>query len=144
MKRIKKLHIRFVLALLLLALAAVAQASPQRPALIRDTDKAEGKDEPEANKPKEYNPLMAEKNINVGNFYFKKKNYIAAIQRYLEAIEYQPSSFEAYEALARAYEKNGEIEKAIHAYRDFISKNPESPKSSKFRAKLARLEKKQS
>jgi tetratricopeptide (TPR) repeat protein len=113
----------------------------QRPALIRDTDTAEGKEEAEAEKPKEYNPLLATQNLNVGNFYYKKKNYQAAIQRYLEAIAYQPGFVAAYEALVRTYDKEGTPSKTIQVLKDFISKNPDSPKARDFRARLAKLEK---
>jgi tetratricopeptide (TPR) repeat protein len=130
--------------LLSLTLPAFSQShNSGRPELIRDTDAAEGKETAgDAATPKEPNPMLAEQNINIGDFYLKKKNYAAAIQRYLEAIEYQPSLIRAYEALARAYEKNGEPAKAINAYKDFIQKNPDSPKSVEFRTKLAKLEKK--
>jgi len=117
------------------------QAPPRQPALIRDTDKAEGKDESPADKPKDRDPLQSEKSIQIGDYYFKKKNYAAAIQRYLDAIEYQPDSIAAYEALGRAYEKKGESLKALEVYRDFLRKNPDSPKASEFRLKIARLEK---
>jgi len=134
----------FFLSVSLSSWPAAAQQSPpsRRPALIRDTDKAEGKEEADANQPKEFNPLLAAKNLKVGDFYFKKKNYIAAIQRYAEAIEYQPNLTEAYEALGRAYEKNGDPAKAVNTYKDFIQKNPDSPKVAEFRVKLAKLEKK--
>ncbi len=122
--------------------AALRSQSAPKPELIRDTDIAERKESVADSTPKERNPLLAEKNIDIGNFYFKKKNYAAAIQRYLDAIEYHPGSLRAYEALARAYEKNDEIPKAIEACRDFILKNPDSPKAAEFRSKLIELEKK--
>lgn len=114
----------------------------QKPALIRDTDVAEGKDNTETAKPKKPDPLLFEQNINIGNFYFKKKNYDGAIQRYLDAIEYQPDSAKAHEALARAYEKNGEKDNAIETYRKFIEKYPDSPQCAMFRKRIEKLEKK--
>jgi len=119
--------------------APQSQSRPARPGLIRDTDKAEGKDEAEANKPKEYNPLEAERNFRVGDFYLKKKNYAAAIQRYLEAIGYQPNLVKAYDVLGKVYEKTGDTDKAKQLYRDFLQKNPESSKVTEFRARLAKL-----
>lgn len=120
-----------------------SQSGPSRkPVLIRDTAAAEEKKESEAEPAKEYNPMLADQNISIGNFYLKRKNYSAAIQRFLSALEYQPDSLPAWEALARAYEKSGDRAKAIQTYRDFIEKNPDSPKSAQFRAKLAKLEKK--
>ena len=116
--------------------------SSGEPRLIRDTDIAEGKDSAEAEAPKEPNPLLAERNVNIGNYYLKQKNYAAAIQRFLEAIDYKSDLIKAYEGLAQAYEKNGEIHKAIDAYKGFLEKNPDSPKASEFRTKVAKLEKK--
>ena len=67
----------------------------QKPGLIRDTDVADGVETaPEIKGP---DPLLCEKNIKIGDFYYKKKNYVAAIRRYLDAIEYQTNSVRAYE-----------------------------------------------
>ena len=132
-----------VLLLLSGALPSVAQTpNSRKPELIRDTDIAEGNDGVDTTKPKEPNPVLAEQNVNIGNFYFKRKNYSAAIQRYHEAIEYQPNSIPAHEALARAYVKSGDIAKAMDTYKSFLEKYPDSPKCPDFRAKLAKLENK--
>jgi tetratricopeptide (TPR) repeat protein len=117
------------------------QTPPNRPALIRDTDKAEGKEE-EATKEKTYNPIEAEKSVKIGDFYFKKKNYTAAIQRYVEALEYHPTLSVAYENLGKAYEKSNNYEKALEVYRDYVQKNPSSGKVPEFQSRIARLEKK--
>ncbi len=111
--------------------------------MIRDTDTAEGKEAPDVEKEKPYDPLMAEKSIKIGDFYLKKKNYTAAIERYLEALQYQPDRWEAFDALGRTYEKNGEPAKAGAIYQEYINKNPESPKVPEVRSRLAKLEKRQ-
>jgi len=123
------------------AAAVWPQTSPNRPALIRDTDKAEGKEE-EATKEKTYNPMEAEKSVKIGDFYFKKKNYTAAIQRYVEALEYHPTFSVAYENLGKAYEKSNNYQKALEVYRDYVEKNPSSGKVPEFQSRIARLEKK--
>jgi tetratricopeptide (TPR) repeat protein len=133
----------FVLLYSTLSAAVIAQ-SPQGPSLIRDTDIAEGKNETEKPVVKEPNPKLAKQSINIGNLYLKQKNFAGAIQRFLNAIEYKKDSFEAYEGLVRAYEKNGEIFKAINACKDFLEKNPDSLKASEFRKRLAKYEKKSS
>jgi outer membrane protein assembly factor BamD (BamD/ComL family) len=130
----------FLLLFSSLSAAADAQSS-QEPRLIRDTDIAEGEEKTETPAVKEPNPKLAERDVTIGNFYMKKKNYAAAIQRFLEAIEYKKDSPQAYEGLIRAYEKNGEIRNAINACKGFLEKNPDSPKASEFRKKLAKLEK---
>jgi tetratricopeptide (TPR) repeat protein len=132
-----------ILSLLFWILPALAQTQNARkpPVLIKDTDIAEGIEHEEEAEPKELNPLLAKENLEIGDFYYKRKNYRAAIHRYLEALEYQPDLIKAFEALARAYEKNDEIDKAIDTYKDFLEKYPDSPKVSDFRSKLANLEK---
>jgi Tfp pilus assembly protein PilF len=132
-----------IFLLLLWSLPAIAQAqNSRRPALIRDTDVAEGKDNTDAVKPKEPNSKLAEINIDIGNFYLKKRNFSAAIERFTEAIEYQPDSVQAWGALAHAYEKKGDKNKAIETYNGFIKKYPDSPKCDEFRGKISKLGKK--
>ena len=132
-----------VIVIPVFSLAVPAGKSAQKPpVLIRDTGVADGKVDAETVKKKEYNPLQAAENLKIGDFYLKRKNYPAAIQRYLEAIEYQPNLVSAYDALGRAYEKSGANEKALAVYRDFLKKYPDSPKSSDFMSRSARLEKK--
>jgi tetratricopeptide (TPR) repeat protein len=142
MKHFQTLFVLFSLLLVLLSLPAFAQSNNSRkPELIRDTDIAEGKDVSEAPKAKEQDPVLSKQSINIGNFYLRQKNYAAAIERYLEAIEYQTNSMRAYDALAQAYERNGDITKAISTCKTFIEKNPNSPKASEFRTRIAKLEK---
>jgi tetratricopeptide (TPR) repeat protein len=143
MKRSQAFLIVFFLLPLSFTLPAFAQSKNSRkPELIIDLDVAEGKDTAETPAVKERDPKLAKQNIGVGDYYFKSGNYAAAIQRYLEALEYQPDSIPGLEALARAYEKNGEIAKAIAAYKNFIDKNPDLPSTHECRIKLAKLEKK--
>ncbi len=138
---------RFLACLLLILLSLVGagfirQAPPKKPpSLIRDTGVAEGKTEAEAVVKKEYNPMLAEQNLKIGNFYFKKGNYDAAIPRFQDAIEYQPSLIAAYDALGRAYEKKGDKARAIAVYKDFVTKYPDSSKVSDFKSRASRLEK---
>lgn len=112
----------------------------RKPRIIRDTDVAEETMESEAPAVKEPSPELSRQSISIGNFYLKKKNYAAAIQRFLEAIEYQPDSGDAYDALARAYERNGEPSKAAEAYRRFMIDHPGSDKVAEFRERLQKLE----
>jgi tetratricopeptide (TPR) repeat protein len=143
MKQSQILSIFFSLLLFFAVFPCLAQPQVSRkPALIRDTDVAEGKEDAKEIKVKEQNPALAEQNLKIGNFYYKQKNYSAAIQRYLDALEYQQNSILAQEALARAYEKNGEISKAIQILKILIEKNPDLSKSPEIRTKIIQLEKK--
>ncbi|MFH1575185.1 MAG: tetratricopeptide repeat protein [Acidobacteriota bacterium] len=138
----KRIIIWVCLAAWLQPAGLFARPAPQKPKLIRDTAVAEGLEETEAGKEKIYNPMLAEKSVGIGDFYFKKKNYDAAIERYLEALEYQPNRIDAFEALGKAYEKKGEPDKAAAVYRDFVEKYPASSKVPDFQSKIAKLEKK--
>lgn len=157
-------HSRVILIIvsipLFLSFPVSGQSSPDgRPAIIRDTDIAEGIEA--VKEPKELNPDEAKKNIDVGNYYRKKKNYVAAIRRYLTAIEYQPDSDKAYKSLVKAYEslveayesvdrtqaslleaegKHGKISSAIDAFTDFLSVYPDSVKCGDFRKMITKLE----
>jgi len=143
MKQSQILLLIFPLLLFFAVFPSIAQPQvSRRPALIRDTDIAEGKEDAEEKKVIEPNPALAKQNLEIGNLYLKKKNYSAAIQRYLDALEYQQNSILVHEALAKAYEKNGEISKAIRTLKTLIEKNPDLSKSPKIRNKIIQLEKK--
>jgi len=132
-----------LMVILVTAVGGYTQSRPSKPTLIRDTATAEGKEEADAKeKEKVLSPLEAEKNLKVGDFYFKKKNYSAAIQRYLQALQHQPNLIRAYESLGKAYEKNGEHSKALNVYKDFLQKYPDSPKAPDFQSRISDLEKK--
>jgi len=142
MQRAENLVIFLALALTAFNGAAFGQAAAQKPpVLIRDTAVAEGKTDAETVIKKEYNPMRAAESLKIGDFYLKRKNYVAAIERYLEALEYQPGLIAAHDALGRAYEKSGSRDKALAVYRNVVQKFPDSPKAAEFKSRIARLEK---
>jgi tetratricopeptide (TPR) repeat protein len=134
---------RLILSALVITGIGIAQELPKKPpVLIRDTDVAEGKTDAETAKKKEYSPVKAQADLKVGDYYYKQGNYAAAISRYQEAIEYQPSLVEAFEGLGRTYEKKGDKEKALAVYKSFLKNFPDSPKAQEFQTLCAKLEKK--
>jgi len=113
----------------------------RKPVLIWDTDIAEGK-EPEPETAREPSPAKSKENLDIGNIYFKRQNYAGAISRYIEAIAWQENSIPAHEALVRAYERTGDIAKAIQTLEAVIERNPDSPKNRGFQSKITSLRKK--
>jgi Tfp pilus assembly protein PilF len=140
MKHHKKLLICAIPLLFSLTASGSQQSKPAlKPELIIDTDVADATEGDQPEKPKERNPFKADQNISIGKDYLRQKNYVAAVSRFLEALEYQPDSIPAHEALGKAYEKNGDTDKALELYNKFIKDNPDSPKTTDFRAKIAKL-----
>jgi tetratricopeptide (TPR) repeat protein len=97
-------------------------------------------EEDEALIPKEYsfNPLQAEKELNVGNFYFKKGSYKAAAGRFRESAKWNPGFAEAWFRLGEAEEKLKDKRAAEEAYRKFIELAPNDRRSQGLRKNLAR------
>ena len=91
-----------------------------------------------------WNPHKAQKDIEVGEFYFKRKNYHAAEERYREALEYKPGDAIATYRLAEVLEAEGQSAEAVKNYQDYLK----IPSNGKFTADakkaLARLEAKTS
>lgn len=86
-----------------------------------------------------FSPYLAEKNVEVGTFYLKKKNYDAAIERFLDAIRYQSNHARAHRLLAEALEKKGEKADAIAYYEKYLVILPSADDAGKVRKRIHRL-----
>lgn len=101
-------------------------------------------EEDESVKPRIYpfNPLEAERNVKVGNFYMHQGNvrgYRAAVGRYEDATKYNPSSAEAFFRLGEAEEKLKHADKAKAAFQRAVKLAPDSKFGRDARKKLAAL-----
>lgn len=109
-------------------------------------------EEDEAYKQREYafNPLQAEQEFRVGEFYYRKGSWKAAVGRYEEAVKWNPRFAEAWWKLALAYEKlAGEqaqaeasrkyLEAARQALEKFLELNPKGKQASEALRRLERL-----
>jgi tetratricopeptide (TPR) repeat protein len=96
-------------------------------------------DEALVDKPCVLNPLEAGRNIETGNFYYKKAKYGAAANRYRSATCWDPSSAEAFLKLGEADEKlhnsNGERE----AFEKYLSLAPQAKNAAEIKKKIAKL-----
>ena len=88
-----------------------------------------------------FNPLQAEKEVRVGNFYYKKGSYRAAALRYEEATKWNPGLAEAYRRLGYALAKNEEWSKASSAWRKALELEPEAKESRDIRKQLEKAAK---
>lgn len=78
-----------------------------------------------------YNPHRAMKNVEVGEFYLKRKNYGAALSRFREALEHKPNDLHATYRLAETLEKMGDLEEALALYRAYLKILPEGGRFSR-------------
>lgn len=122
---------RFRLLALWIALGAVAWAQEQTP--------IEPPEEDQSLVEKEYafNPLQARKEVQIGNFYFKRGTYKAAAGRYLEATKWNPGYAEAYLRLGEAYERLKDSKAARAAYEKYLDLDPKGKPAAQIRKKLA-------
>lgn len=81
-------------------------------------------EKPEATDPLSYVNQGPAKCIEIGNFYFKRKNYKAAISRFQEAADTDPHYAPAYLGLGKAYQKLGQNQKALESYRKYLDMLP--------------------
>jgi tetratricopeptide (TPR) repeat protein len=90
-----------------------------------------------------WNPLKAIKDVEVGDYYFKHKNYKAALDRYKEALYYKDNDAVASFRLAVCQEKLGDKTEAKKFYEQYLKILPEGPWAKDARGSLERLAKAQ-
>jgi tetratricopeptide (TPR) repeat protein len=86
-----------------------------------------------------WNPHKAEKDVEVGDFYFKRKNYRAALDRYREALYYKYNDAVATFRLGVCQEKLGDAGEARKAYEAYLKILPEGPFAGEAHQALDRL-----
>src|SRR5215469_35116 len=67
-----------------------------------------------------FNPLQAKKEISIGNQYFKKGSYRAAVGRFQEATKWNDGDSEAWLRLGEAQEKLKDHKAAREAYGKYL------------------------
>src|SRR5690348_16626146 len=86
-----------------------------------------------------WDPHKAAKDVEVGDFYFKRKNYRAAEDRYQEALLYKPNDAIANFRLAECQERMGNKTEAVNHYQEYLKILPEGPLSNDAHKALERL-----
>ena len=88
---------------------------------------------------REYNPHKAAKDVEVGQFYLKQKNYRAALDRFNEALLYKPNDAEATFYLATTQDKLQLYDLAYRGYRAYLTLLPEGPLAKQAEGALSRI-----
>jgi len=86
-----------------------------------------------------WDPHKAAKDIEIGDFYYKRKNYRAALERYKEALVYKPNDAVANFRLAECQEKTGKPGEAVTYYEAYLKILPHGPLAPDAAKALQRL-----
>jgi tetratricopeptide (TPR) repeat protein len=87
-----------------------------------------------------YDPLRANKSVEIGTFYMKRGNYDAAIERFQDATRFQPKLARPYSLLGETYERKGEVDNALAAYRKYLEVYRTAPDREKILKRIEKLE----
>jgi Flp pilus assembly protein TadD len=87
-----------------------------------------------------YDPHRAMKDLEVGNFYLKQKNYRAALERFNDALRYKPKDAEATYGLAVTQEKLDLLEQSRRNYSKYLELMARGPHAKDCEEGLKRVE----
>jgi tetratricopeptide (TPR) repeat protein len=136
-----------------LALAAVTLCFGSHGVSAQDPPPASPAPPPEPPKPKpnmdsavqsaddqpKWDPLRAEKDLEVGKYYMKRGDVDAAIDRFQDATEAKPGYAIPFRFLGEAYEKKGKKKQAVKAYQRYLDLYPHAEDGDKIRKKIEKL-----
>lgn len=119
--------------------------------LAAQADAPASKSQPQIEEPREedstlsapveysFNPLKAQSECTVGNYYMKRSRFKAAADRYREATRWNPQMAEAFLKLGEAEEKNNNPKKARTAFQEFLKLDPDAKTAAEARKHLKKL-----
>jgi tetratricopeptide (TPR) repeat protein len=118
------------------------QDAPAKPADPKQKPAKPNKDTATQNAPDQpkWDPLRAEKDLEVGQYYMKRGDYDAAIDRFNDAIEAKPGFAIPFRWLGEAQEKKGLKKKALKTYQRYLDLVPHADDGDKIRKKIEKLQ----
>ncbi len=149
--------LRWILASALAAagtvsLAGTQETPPQAPPKKLETERPKAAGQQEAVPPEEdkdlarteysFNPLQSQKDVSVGNLYFKNHKYRAAELRYTSATKWNDGNADAWLHLGEVEERLKDVQKARDAYQKYVelaSDGKDSKKAAEIKKKLEKL-----
>lgn len=87
----------------------------------------------------QWDPLRADKDLQVGKYYMKKGDIDAAIDRFEDATVAKPGYAVPFLYLGEAYEKKGKKKPAVKAYQRYLDLFPHADDAEKIRKKIEKL-----
>jgi len=86
-----------------------------------------------------WDPLRADKDIEVGKYYMRKGDVDAAIDRFQDATLAKPGYALPFRYLGEAYEKKGKKKPAVKAYERYLDLYPHAEDADRIRKKIEKL-----
>jgi len=149
----KKVRVAAILTLGLVSASWGGRAAAQDPTPASDTPakpagppaaKQKDKSKPDsaaqsAPDQPQWDPLRAEKDLEVGQYYMRKGDLDAAIDRFEDAIQAKPGYAIPFRFLGEAQEKKGAKKQAIKAYTKYLDLYPHAEDKNKIQKKIEKL-----
>jgi tetratricopeptide (TPR) repeat protein len=110
-----------------------APKPPDRPKPNTDSPVESAPDQPK------WDPLRADRDLDVGKYYMKKGDIDAAIDRFQDAIEAKPGYALPFRFLGECYEKQNKKKPAVKAYQRYLDLYPHAEDGDKIRKKVEKL-----
>jgi tetratricopeptide (TPR) repeat protein len=132
----------------LAGLAAQDPATPEKPPDAPPAAPSEKKPLPKKNKDNAtesapdqptWDPQRAEKDIEVGQYYMKKGDVDAAIDRFQDATVAKPGYAVPFKFLGEAQEKKGMKKPAIKSYQRYLELYPKAEDAEKIKKRIEKL-----
>jgi tetratricopeptide (TPR) repeat protein len=86
-----------------------------------------------------FNPVQSNKDVTVGEFYFKKNDFKAAAGRFREATKWNDGNAEAWLRLGDAEDKMHDAKAAREAWEKYLQLAPDAKNAADVRKKIEKL-----
>ena len=86
-----------------------------------------------------YDPVTAEEDVEVGQFYIRKGDVDAAIGRFQDAIRLRSNFAKPRLLAAEAFEKKGDKVNAVKYYKEYLQVLPKAPDAKKIQSRIEKL-----
>ena len=86
-----------------------------------------------------FNPLQSKKDVQTGEFYLKKKSYLAAAGRFRAATKWDDSNTEAWLRLGETEEKLKDHNAAREAYKKYLELASDAKNAAEVRKRMEKL-----
>jgi tetratricopeptide (TPR) repeat protein len=118
-----------------------SSSKPAEPPAPKKQDKKQKPDSATQNAPDQpaWDPLRAEKDLEVGQYYMRKGDVDAAIDRFQDATTAKPGYAVPFRYLGEAQEKKGLKKQAIASYSRYLELYPHAEDGDKIRKKIDKL-----